>query len=41
MRLDIPDLAPTWGMEIKYRVKGTDGRAIAGVIHNTIHTMVE
>jgi hypothetical protein len=24
-------------MEIKYRVKGTDGRAIVGVIHNTLH----
>ena len=32
-----PDLAPTWGMEIKYRLKGTDGRAVTGVIHNTIH----
>jgi hypothetical protein len=24
-------------MEIEYRVKGTDGRAVVGVIHNTIH----
>jgi hypothetical protein len=38
VRLDIAGLAPTWGMEIKYRVKGTDGRAIVGVIHNTIHS---
>ena len=37
VRLDLPDLAPTWGMEIKYRVKGSDGRAVTGVIHNTIH----
>jgi len=37
VRLDIADLAPTWGMEIKYRLKGADGRAIVGVIHNTIH----
>lgn len=37
VRLEIADLAPTWGMEIKYRLKGTDGRAIVGVIHNTIH----
>ncbi len=28
-------------MEIKYRVKGTDGRAIVGVIHNTIHAIDE
>ena len=37
VRLAIDDLAPTWCMEIKYRVKGADGRAITGVIHNTIH----
>jgi hypothetical protein len=41
VRLEIADLAPTWGMEIKYRVKGTDGRAIVGVIHNTIHAFDE
>ncbi|HEY1189114.1 MAG TPA: DUF6797 domain-containing protein [Gemmata sp.] len=39
VRLEIADLAPTWGMEIKYRVKGMDGRAVTGVIHNTIHQM--
>ena len=39
VRLEIPDLAPTWGMEIKYRVAGADGRPVAGVIHNTIHAM--
>src|SRR5581483_9521745 len=38
VRLDIPDLAPTWGMEIRYRLKAPDGRAVTGVIHNTIHT---
>ncbi len=35
--LEIVGLAPTWGMEIQYRLKGTDGRAITGAIHNTIH----
>lgn len=39
IQLDIPDLKPTWGMEIKYRVKGTDGRSVTGIIHNTIHEM--
>ena len=39
VRLDLPDLAPTWGMEIKYHLKGTNGRVIVGVIHNTIHTL--
>jgi putative heme-binding domain-containing protein len=37
VRLDLPDLAPTWCMEIKYRLSGTDGRVVAGTIHNTIH----
>ena len=39
VRLDLPDLAPTWCMEVKYRVKGTDGRPVSGVIHNTIHSL--
>lgn len=39
--LQLPGLAPTWGMEIKYRVKGTDGRSITGVIHNTIHSLAK
>ena len=37
VRLDIAELAPTWGMEIKYRLKGADGRAVVGVIHNTVN----
>lgn len=37
VRLDLPDLAPTWGMEIRYRLAGLDGRNVVGVIHNTIH----
>lgn len=39
VRLAIPGLAPTWGMEIKYRLQGGDGRAINGVIHNSIHVL--
>ncbi len=37
VQLEIADLSPTWGMAIKYRLKGTDGRAIVGVINNSIH----
>jgi mono/diheme cytochrome c family protein len=37
--LTLPDLAPTWCMEIKYRLKGEDGRLITGRIHNTIHAL--
>lgn len=39
VRLQLRDLAPTWGMEIKYRLHGADGRAVIGVIHNTIHVL--
>ncbi len=41
VRLDLPELAPTWGMEIKYRLKGTDGRAVTGTIHNTVHELTK
>ncbi|HEX4611768.1 MAG TPA: DUF6797 domain-containing protein, partial [Urbifossiella sp.] len=41
VRLDIAGLAPTWGMEIRYRMKGANGRAVVGVIHNTIHAIRE
>ena len=41
VRLDLPDLAPTWCMEIKYRVRGADGRSVVGVIHNTIHALAK
>jgi putative heme-binding domain-containing protein len=39
VRLDLSGLSPTRGMEIKYRLKGFDGRAITGVIHNTVHAI--
>src|SRR6202022_3474098 len=37
IKIEIATLAPPRGMEIKYRVKGTDGRAVVGTIHNSIH----
>ena len=37
--IDLPDLVPTWCMEIKYRLVGKDGQAVVGVIHNTIHEL--
>lgn len=39
VRLTIPSLAPTWCMEIKYRLKSRDGHDITGTIHNTIHAI--
>jgi putative heme-binding domain-containing protein len=37
VQLDIPDLKPTWCMEIKASLKDTVGRLVNVVIHNTIH----
>jgi hypothetical protein len=35
--LEIPDLRPTWCMEVTYAIKSDKGKAVEGVIHNTIH----
>ncbi|MCA9145240.1 MAG: c-type cytochrome [Planctomycetales bacterium] len=37
--LRIPEIAPTWCMEIKYSLKGKHQEPIEGVIHNTIHRL--
>lgn len=37
--LEIPDIAPTWCMEIKYELRSADGKPIQGRIHNTIHKL--
>jgi putative heme-binding domain-containing protein len=37
--LHIPDLAPTWCMEIRCLLHGPDGERIERVIHNTIHAL--
>ena len=37
VRLTIPQLKPTWGMEIVCRLKGNDGREFRRVIHSTVH----
>jgi putative heme-binding domain-containing protein len=39
VELIVPDVAPTWGMEIRYALKGVNGRSASGVIHNTIHKL--
>jgi hypothetical protein len=38
--LEIPDIRPSWCMEIKYRIKGAEGKPVEGVIHNTIHHLM-
>ena len=35
----LPDLAPTWGMEIKYSLRNARNEAVQGTIHNTVHRL--
>ncbi|MEN2283201.1 DUF6797 domain-containing protein [Algoriphagus sp. SE2] len=39
--LTIPDIKPTWVMEIQYRVMDKNGKSIEGSIQNTIHQLGE
>jgi hypothetical protein len=39
--LDVADLGPTWGIEISYALKSSDGAPVNGRIHNTIHRLGE
>jgi len=36
IRLSVPDLKPTWGMEISYELKSQNGKSIEGKIHNSV-----
>ena len=37
--LTIPQIAPTWCMEIRYDIRGAQGEDVKNVIHNTIHNL--
>jgi glucose/arabinose dehydrogenase len=37
--LEMPDLRPTWCMEVSYTIRGAGGETVDGVIHNTIHRL--
>lgn len=39
VRLVVPDLSPTWCMEIRYAIQALDGEWIDGRIHHTIHSL--
>jgi len=39
LTIHLPDLKPTWCMEIKYRLSSAGGQPVEGVIHNTIHAL--
>lgn len=37
--LQVPEVQPTWCMEIAYAIDGATGPPVVGVIHNTIHAL--
>jgi hypothetical protein len=37
--LEIPDIVPTWCMEIRYTLRSAEGSPVNGMIHNTIHRL--
>ncbi|GAB5405889.1 MAG: hypothetical protein Aurels2KO_41200 [Aureliella sp.] len=37
LTLYVPDVQPTWSMEIQYAVRSPSGKTLQRVIHNTIH----
>lgn len=37
--LELPEIAPTWCMEIRYAVQTSNGETVTGTIHNTIHSL--
>ena len=37
--LKIPEIKPTWCMEIKYELRGSQGENVFGTVHNTIHRL--
>ena len=39
IEVSVPDLKPTWCMEIKYSLKTATGKSINNTIHNTIHNL--
>jgi len=41
VNLEIPDIRPTWCMEISYELASASGQPVRGVIHNTIHHLGE
>lgn len=39
--LELPDIRPTWCMSIEYKLTGSNGEPVNGLIHNTIHSLGE
>ncbi len=41
LEIDVPDVSPTWCMEIKFALRSRTGQPFQGTIHNTIHRLAE
>lgn len=39
VEIGLPEIAPTWCMEIRYQFRDRAGSVVSGVLHNTIHTL--
>ena len=39
--IELPGIEPTWCMSIEYRLSGSNGEPVNGLIHNTIHSLGE
>jgi hypothetical protein len=39
IRLSLPQLKPTWQMEIRYDLKSADGSTVRGTVMNTVHVL--
>jgi putative heme-binding domain-containing protein len=37
VRIESSQMKPSWGMEIRYKFKASDGKAVQGTIHNTLY----
>jgi hypothetical protein len=39
LRLELPEICPTWCMEVRYSLRSAEGAPVNGMIHNTIHRL--
>jgi putative heme-binding domain-containing protein len=37
IRLEVPELRPTWGLEVRYQMPMADGQVASGELHGTMH----
>ena len=41
INIHLPDIQPTWVMEVNYALQGADGKPFEGVVQNTIYALAE